>query len=372
MEQHPAESSVTLKEGHMTQIDLQGLYSHPERPYRSILSVYLNVDQSRLSNQNRGFEQQLKELIASIRTTIHDTSEMERFGTAARHIQDFVLAYQPNARGLLMFFDGLDGFSWRQEVGVPIHNQARWDHELFLQPLANILDQFERYGVVLTDRDRLRLFTVFLGEIEEVIPENLGPTTHLRPVVKEVDRLVQGNQAQHLLLAGTPEITSELRSRLPKRLVSLVIGNVNIPINATAQDVLLATRPIQEEYERSSEAQTVKEMLRGAAKNEKTVTGLGRTLKALNSDRVWEFIYSEGFLSPGFECAKCAALFSVKHASCGYCGGSVYPVADVVERAVDHALRKGARIEVVTGEASASLNEVGGIGAFLKAKAVSL
>jgi hypothetical protein len=39
----------------------------------------------------------------------------------------FVLAYEPNARGLLMFFDGLDGFSWRQEVGVPIHNQAQWD-----------------------------------------------------------------------------------------------------------------------------------------------------------------------------------------------------------------------------------------------------
>jgi peptide subunit release factor 1 (eRF1) len=132
------------------------------------------------------------------------------------------------------------------------------------------------------------------------------------------------------------------------------------------------TRSIQEEYERSSEAQTVKEVLRGIAKNEKTVAGLGRTLKALNSDRVWELIYSEGLSAPGFECAKCAALFSVKRNSCTYCGGSVHAVADVVERAVDHALRKGARIELVTGDASTSLNSVGGIGAFSKAKAVSL
>jgi hypothetical protein len=93
MERHPAESRMTLEEGNMTQNDLQALYSHPERPYRSILSVYLNVDQSRPSNQNRGFEQQLKDMIASIHTTIHDTAEMERFGTAARHIEDFVLAY---------------------------------------------------------------------------------------------------------------------------------------------------------------------------------------------------------------------------------------------------------------------------------------
>jgi peptide subunit release factor 1 (eRF1) len=129
---------------------------------------------------------------------------------------------------------------------------------------------------------------------------------------------------------------------------------------------------MQEEYERSAETQTVKEVLRGVARNEKTVAGLGRTLKAVNSGRVWELIYSEGLSSPGFECAKCAALFSVKRKSCAYCGGSVHAVADVVERAVEHALRKGAKIEVVTGEACASLNTVGGIGAFLKARAVSL
>ena len=77
----------------MTQSDLQLLFSHPERPYQSVLSIYLNVDQSRRSNQNRGFEQQLKDMISSIRATIHDAAEMERFVTAAHHIEDFVSAY---------------------------------------------------------------------------------------------------------------------------------------------------------------------------------------------------------------------------------------------------------------------------------------
>jgi peptide subunit release factor 1 (eRF1) len=174
------------------------------------------------------------------------------------------------------------------------------------------------------------------------------------------------------VLAGTPEVISELRSRLPKRLTSFIIGAVNIAIDATAQEVLSATRSIEEEYERSTEAQTVKEVLRGVDRNEKTVAGLGRTLKAVNSDRVWELIYSEGLSSPGFECVKCAALFSTKRRTCSYCGGAIHPVGDVVERAVDHALRKGAKIEVVTGDPCASLNTVGGIGAFLKARALSL
>ena len=152
----------------------------------------------------------------------------------------------------------------------------------------------------------------------------------------------------------------------------LVIGAVNIAIDAIARDVLSATQSIEEECERSTESQTVKEVLRGVARNEKTVAGLGRTLKAVNVDRVWELIYSEGLSSPGSECVKCAALFSVKRKSCPYCAGSVHPVDDVVERAVDHALRRGAKVEIVTGDARAPLNTVGGIGAFLKARVVSL
>ena len=64
-------------------------------------------------------------MISSIRVTIHDAAELERFTTASHHIDDFVSAYEPSARGLVMFFDGLDGFSWRQEIGVPLHSQAR-------------------------------------------------------------------------------------------------------------------------------------------------------------------------------------------------------------------------------------------------------
>jgi peptide subunit release factor 1 (eRF1) len=39
-----------------------------------------------------------------------------------------------------------------------------------------------------------------------------------------------------------------------------------------------------------------------------------------------------------------------------------------VEHAIEHALRKGAKIEVVKGAASESLISAGGIGAFLRAR----
>ena len=100
----------------------------------------------------------------------------------------------------------------------------------------------------------------------------------------------------------------------------------------------------------------------------KAVVGLGHTLQAISSDRVWELIYSAGARAPGFECPECSALFSLETSSCAFCNSSVQPVNNVIERAVGHALRNEAKVEVVTGEASAALDSAGGIGAFLKTR----
>jgi hypothetical protein len=75
----------------------------------------------------------------------------------------------------------------------------------------------------------------------------------------------------------------------------------------------------------------VKGVVTAAAKQQKAVIGLSHTLNAVNSERIWELIYSADFLSPGFECVKCAALFSVENRTCRYCGAAVGAVGNVVE-----------------------------------------
>src|SRR5689334_9585250 len=108
------------EEAHMTQNDLHLLFSRSERSCRSVLSIYLDVDQSEVLNQNRAFDRHLHDMISSARATVHDAAELDRFSAAARHIQDFVSVYEPTMRGLVMFFDSLDSFFCWQEVGVPI------------------------------------------------------------------------------------------------------------------------------------------------------------------------------------------------------------------------------------------------------------
>jgi ribosomal protein L7Ae-like RNA K-turn-binding protein len=380
----------------MNHAQLQLLFTRDERPYSAVLSLYLNVDQSQQANLNRGFETELRDLLGSLANASNkDTIGQARFAAAARRITDFVSAYQPRSRGLILFFDEVDSFFWHMETDFPVANQVRWDCAPLLVPLANALDQLEQYGVVLVDRARVRLFRVLLNNIEEVLDNHFDKAqvrhlktagsdhrgssntiqrradehirTNLRLVVEAVDNLVQSKLMNRLILAGTRETTAELQRLLPKHLLRCVIGFVELPMDARPADVLAATKSIAAGYEEETENQTVNEVLTAAAKKQKAVVGLGHTLKAVNSDRIWQLIYSEGFSSPGFECTKCHALFSIKKRTCVYCAAAIRVVHDVVERAVQHSVRNGGRIEVVTGEAAATLKNAGSIGAFLKA-----
>jgi peptide subunit release factor 1 (eRF1) len=358
--------------------------------------VYLKVDQADVNNINRGFETRLKTMANSLKDEFRDSPELDSLSKAVRHITEFVSVYQPRARSLVMFFDESDDFLWHTELDVSLTDDMRWNRQAFLEPMARALDDLEKYGVVLVDRNNMRLFTVSLGNIEERIHKRFGSarvrhikttgTDHigsasriqrqadehiranLRQVIEQVDSMVRAEKINRLIFGGTPEITSELRDFFPKRLALCVIGTTDIRMNASLSEVLVATERVAREYERNTEVQKVNEVLTAAAKHQKAVVGLGHTLKELNSDRVWELIYAEDFSAPGYECAKCAALFSLQHGACVYCDGAISRVPNVVECAVGRALRQGAKIEFVTGEAAASLSVVGGIGAFLKTR----
>jgi peptide subunit release factor 1 (eRF1) len=359
-----------------------------------MLSLYLNVNQGQQANINRGFERSFKDMTASVREGIHDPVEMERFHHAEHKMAGFLAAYDPRGRTLVMFFDEAEDFFWHQELDIAMPNLIRWDRELCLKPLAAATEEFERYGVVLADRANARLFAVFLGTIEETTRESFDPLKvrhirkvgdhhwgsasqaqskadeevrrNLRHVSSDVDSLVQSRHIDHLILAGAPEVVTELRNLLPKRLGLRVIGETYLDMRSSPQEVLEKTMALAERVERETEEQLVRELATSAAKTDRAVVGLSRTLKMVNQGRVWQLVYSDDFHAPGFECLSCSSLFSTEQKACSYCGASPVPVTDVVENAVQRALRRGARIEIVRAEAAAALDNAGGIGAFLK------
>jgi hypothetical protein len=381
--------------------DVSALASRPERAHKTVLTVYLDVDQSQQSNLNLGFEKHLKEMLAGTRDTILDNGELKAFQLAFQRVEDFIGRYSLGARGLVMVFDASDNFFWAQEVDFPIRSVIRWGREVFVQPLAIALDEYERVGIVLLDRANLRLFTMFLDKVVEHFQESfdrrsvrhiktigmdrLSSASHaqrradeqvrlnLRRVAKDIDLQFEQHGVNRIILAGSPEVTAELRVVLPKRLESQVIGRVDLATGATLEQIRNVMAPIAENFERDTEEATVTDLVTSAAKSGRAVIGLGYTLYALNQHRIWQLVYAGGFHARGYECVQCSAMYSLETTSCSLCGSDVVAVDDVVERAVDHAVRNGARVEVIQSEsAESALMNAGGIGAFLRTRPASI
>jgi peptide subunit release factor 1 (eRF1) len=376
--------------------DIYALISRPTRTRKSSLSVYLNMDQSDPTNLNRGFEKKLRDM-ASALTRSTNTGEREPLAAAMNRVKKFVSSNVPAASGLAIFADEADGFFWHKELAFPVAEQMRWDRELLLQPLINAMDDLEGYAVVLIDRTKLRLFLVQLGKLEEFVHKDFDQKlvrhvkatgsdraessnhmqrkadnqvrSNLREVVRALDRFAKSHDIYRFLLAGSPAITAELRKMLPAHLAAGVIGTTVLPTSAPPVEVLAAAQILADEYERKTEIDKVNSVTTAAAKRDTAVVGLSLALHAINAGRVWELIYSKGLSIPGFECTDCAALFAAQAPTCAYCSSAVDAVDDVVALAVEHAIRKAARIEVVSGDAATTLTAAGGIAAFLKTRA---
>lgn len=69
---------------------------------------------------------------------------------------------------LLVIFAAADFF---QEYRLPVALPSRLyvDPDPYIRPLTVLLDEFNRYCVVLVDRKRARAFDMYLGEMEEAV-----------------------------------------------------------------------------------------------------------------------------------------------------------------------------------------------------------
>jgi hypothetical protein len=111
----------------------------------------------------------------------------------------------------------------------------------------------------------------------------------------------------------------------------------------------------------------VEELISDAARAEqRAVTGLDATLRALRRERIWKLVYADGFAPFGSRCPNCAILFVERLESCAYCGAGVSPVDDLVEYTAQRVVGSGGKVEQVRGALVERLKEAGSIGAFLK------
>jgi peptide chain release factor subunit 1 len=375
----------------ISKTDIDALVERKAVPGSPVLSVYLDIDQSKSANLNRRFEAALKSLLDSLEAGLSQ-ERREHFQSDAEPIRQYVARLEPRAKGVILFSDRSEDFFWTRGIQVELRSRARWDDAPYLTPLLEIVDEHERYGVVLLDKESARLFTVFIGEIEEHADAMAPAPTrrykasgtdkmlsesrfqhkaeahlhwHAKHVAELLEKLVDRYSFDRLLLGGPVEATSELQHLLSKRVRNRVAERLSVPIKANAQEVLKAALDTEERVERQLEIQIVEQLIVGDPHHPSTL-GLDLTVRAVCEERVWRLIYPSDFAAGGGQCSNCGMLFSRSQGSCEYCGAAIGPIGDLLEPMVERVLAQDGKIEKVAGAAARRLHEAGDIGAVLR------
>ena len=354
--------------------------------YRSetspVLSIYLDVDSTRLTVEQ--YRLTLRGMLKSVagKAARKDIERVEAYF-------DFEYDYQGNGVAIFSAQDFWRAFPLAVSVGNDVHVSA----QPYIKPLADFIEAYDRYGVVLVDREGARLFMFSQGTLQEAtgmlgeeIKDQLrgasgrggrsgtgsghGRTSgldhrieqitarNLRDMVDLTKNFYQAGQCERIILGGTDENRARFLSMLPKTLHDKVIGHITIGMYASAAQVLERSMQTIQQSVAERKAALVKALITAAHKDSGSL-GLADTLLAMQERRVQTLVISEGFSEQGYVCTHCHYATVKETSTCPACGGSVDRMDDIVDHLVHHALEDDLEVVFVQDEA---LEQAGMIG----------
>jgi peptide subunit release factor 1 (eRF1) len=358
---------------------------------RRVLSLYLDLDPQRQARH--AYRIVFEDMAKEIRSRL-DRKAREEFETDVTRVQEWLEGHAPHGKGVALFSSVPRRYFQAHWLPVRVQDHLAWESTPDVAPLLDVVDEYERYAVALVESNRARLFTVFMGSIEEhaalrdrEVPSrhdrggvsqshfqhhhDLHVLWHLKRVAGRLAALFRRRPFDRLILAGPEEVTSELRPLLPNPLARRVAAVVPLETYADEQEILEKTLEIEARVEREAEERLVQELFETAGAGGRATRGVTPTLEALWLGEVRTLVVADGAQGEGSECPNCGRLEPGDVGICPACGSAMRPVHDVVHRAMALTIEQAGRVEVVHGDAARRLLQVGGLGALLRFRAVA-
>jgi peptide subunit release factor 1 (eRF1) len=359
---------------------------------KPVLSLYLNLDPQHRARQ--AYRTVLEDLAKEVRSRL-DRKDREAFLAEVTRVQGWLEEHAPQGKGVALFSSEPRNFFQAHWLPVRVEDHLTWELTVDVAPLLEVADEYERYAVALVEKNRARLFTVFMGVIEErdrlrddeVPPRHdqggvsqshfqhhhdLHVLWHLKRVASRLAALFRQRPFDRLILGGPEDVTSEFRPLLPDPLARRIVAVVPLETYAGEQELLEKTLEIEARVEREAEERLLQDLFEIAGAGGRATQGVAPTLEALWLGEVRTLVVADGARQVGSECSNCGRLEAGDLTSCPACGSAMRPVHDVFHRAMARTLEQAGRVEVVHGGAARRLLEAsGGLGALLRFRAAA-
>ena len=372
------------------------IQSLPELP-APLLTIYLDTNPAK--QMIRGlkpdyvtrFESQAK-LIAQAVPTVELPIFLEQVQRADAYLRDHPL----QCRGVVIFA-GLD--TWELiPLQVEVEDEVHWGTPALAQ-LFWLLDEHKPHGIVLVGQKRAQLFLWWLGEMLELEEKEfrmepskvkeMGPVSRAagvrvsrgtdhdvyehhvdaqyahyhKQIAKDVDRWCAAEHLDSLFVVGLVEMAKGIWRELPPGLreKTTVIEKDLVWVESRIE-LEKRIEPFVERHEREREVVLVGGLL---GDSRAVVIGIDETLVQLQQGRIRNLAVVKGLDGSLQQCLKCSWADRTQDPACPACGGE-RQVVRLREVLPQLARRYNVAVEVVSGEAARTLQEAGGIGAWLR------
>jgi peptide chain release factor subunit 1 len=256
---------------------LDRLAAFEPAPY-PVVSLYLNTQPGQTGrDQYQTFVR--KEFSARSRTYPPHSPERECLAQDLERISKYLgTELEPSANGVAIFACSAGELFEAIQLTVPIVEQ----HGLYigdrphLYPLARVESLYPRYAVVLANTNTARILVVSTGEVvtdKEITGTRTRRTTqggwsqarfqrhienfhlqHAKEVIDALDRIVQAENIENIVIAGDEVIVPLLRDQMPKQLAERIVDHIRVDKDGSLDDVvktsLEAMQRVREQTER--------------------------------------------------------------------------------------------------------------------------
>ncbi len=368
----------------LTRLELKELASHT-LDQANFVSLYLDLDPSRVKRDD--WHLHYKNLVKSIPTEARaavmiDLDRIEQF-----------LGDHPDGvkRGLAVISCSAHDYWWVYHSALGFPSELVVKNDPYITPLVTLLDQYQRYVVVVVGSEDARLFLLGMGDIVEMTeffrPSVMGDASRdggwgdmgalraqrrrehtqrvlFKDVALAMDSLLNREEIKRVLLGGTDSARGRFKEALPEALSHRVVGEFHVEKNVGHKEIVAKLMPVMQAVERRFEKKALEELFHKTSTGQGAVLGLEGVLGALQQGNVRKMFVLEGKPHRGMVCQTCAALTPLSDEPCPYCGGNLKEVAKMLDLALQKATSQGARVDIL--HESPELAKEGGIGAVLR------
>lgn len=354
-----------------------------------ILSVYLDMSVNEENKRTYDIfltkrKSDFREL-SSDREGHHREAIGEAFGRLDRWLAE---EFDQANKGAAVFIE-LDG-DWTEAVQLPlpVENRVVVDDRPVVAPLVEIVETYHHHGVVLVDREHLRLLSLYLDQTlhEQEVETEPYPAPHdvkrggfsakdfqkrkeeearhfFKEFAAEVERFDRIHRPDDLTLLGTHENVKKFTEFLSEPIRRKIVHTARAEIDASATEIRDKLAPVFRQHLEREEAEAVDLLRERIRESHKAVAGFDQTLEQLQEGKIDTLIIARDSNAQGGRCEKCGFLLTRASGDCPYCGGEVTDGVDLVEEMVRMAEEQDARIDFVAGS---TLDDFGGVGGLLR------